>query len=942
MITTNPKSTFSIIHWNCNGMKSSNKIEELKHYLSAEQPEVLMLNEIKCSSEQSNLCLNFKGYKVYSKPRNSFGGGVAILVKSDIISNQMYHLQNRIEEIIGVKIKVKLKNGSSKEFTLISIYNPPNTELDVELFMDISNESNNVIIMGDLNAKLDCQSCVAGKSLREILENSKLLILNCGQEPTFERIDQINDKIISSKLDYALAGPEIYNLNHECGILNSNFLKSDHKPIEIKINLDKSEVTSESVTSFNYKKANWDKFQLELNRIQPELISTNNIDQGGEHLINTLQTAIHNAIPTVKSKVFTLLKPALPEHILTLIRLRDIKYVRYKKKRNAQNRIDYYNFVNKIESEILKIKDEEWRKILIKLGPTPLSTKFIWNKVNLAQNKKQKSSIPTLVVNGAQLETDEDKASAFANKLWNTFNEDKNDKDAYDNSHKIKIESAVNNFLRKNEKFKCNIAISKAELDQALKSINNKKTLDVYGISNFIIKRINDKFKAALLLFYNRCFNEHSNPKEWKSSLINMLGKKGDPHSINNYRPISSTPILMKVLERIMYNKISKFLKENNIIIKQQSGFRANRQTKDNLIFITQKAHEAILKGNKLCAILFDIKGAFDKVWHKGLIFKLMLIKAPTMIINWLNDFLTNRSFSVKVNNYETTKYEIGCGVPQGAVLSPILFSIFINDIPLNNIKRKQNSLLFADDLAYLHQLKAINSRAEKLINKHLESLEIWLKKWRLTMATNKCNYILFSRNKKNRASEILNLKLYNDHINKANEVQFLGITFDSYLSFNSNVAMVRKKCLNRLNLIKILSGKRWQLNENTLVSLQKSLEQSLIDYSIFTWPLLSNANKAKLQAIQNNSIRIIFKLDKTVALNEFRSNSNIMKLEDRYTDLMGRYYRKCYENSNELIASLIEEADSVIKSLCWRTFGTEEPIHLVIGKIINGSFEPP
>jgi hypothetical protein len=123
-----------------------------------------------------------------------------------------------------------------------------------------------------------------------------------------------------------------------------------------------------------------------------------------------------------------------------------------------------------------------------------------------------------------------------------------------------------------------------------------------------------------------------------------------------------------------MLIRIKEFLNKNNIIIKQQSGFRAKRQTKDNIFFLTQKAAESLNRGKKMCSIFFDIASAFDKVWHNGLLYKMIKLNFPKYIILWLKNFLFNRLFAIRINNVKTDNFIIGAGVPQGAVLSPFYF----------------------------------------------------------------------------------------------------------------------------------------------------------------------------------------------------------------------------------------------------------------------------
>jgi hypothetical protein len=186
---------------------------------------------------------------------------------------------------------------------------------------------------------------------------------------------------------------------------------------------------------------------------------------------------------------------------------------------------------------------------------------------------------------------------------------------------------------------------------------------------------------------------------------------------------------------------INEHLSKNKIIIKQQSGFRAHRQTKDNLFYLCQRNVEAFNRKMKNCVIFFDISKAFDKVCHNGLLFKLICHKFDKYIISWINELLNGRNFKIKINNILSDEYQIEVGVPQGGVLSPILFSIYINDIIFDKIifnKSITESTLFADDLATSCTAKNIKT-LEKIFKLFMEKLENWLIKWRLCINPNKC-----------------------------------------------------------------------------------------------------------------------------------------------------------------------------------------------------------
>ena len=183
----------------------------------------------------------------------------------------------------------------------------------------------------------------------------------------------------------------------------------------------------------------------------------------------------------------------------------------------------------------------------------------------------------------------------------------------------------------------------------------------------------------------NLTIKESKLPTSWKESIITMIPKKQvNSSNPKDYRPISLTSCLAKLAEKLIAIKLKDFLDKNKLILKQQSGFRKNRQTRDNIFHITQKIIESFNRKKKVCAIFFDIASAFDKVWDRGLIYKMIKLKIPNYIIYWINDFLSNRYFAVKINEFISCMICIEAGVPQVAVLSPTLFSIFINDMPIN------------------------------------------------------------------------------------------------------------------------------------------------------------------------------------------------------------------------------------------------------------------
>ena len=289
------------------------------------------------------------------------------------------------------------------------------------------------------------------------------------------------------------------------------------------------------------------------------------------------------------------------------------------------------------------------------------------------------------------------------------------------------------------------------------------------------------------------------------------------------------------------------------------------------------------------------------------MISKLIKINLPHYLVKWISYYLKERDFCVKIGEFQSEAKPIRCGVPQGAVLSPTLFSIYINDTPILYDKNKAYSLLFADDLATFFIFKKIN-KTESRIRTYMKQLEIWLGKWRLTMHAKKCNQMIFNNNSNKNINKNHSFKLYNETIPACETLKFLGITFDLGLTFKEHVIDIKKKCINRLNIIKILSNRKWKLDTETLKTIYLSLIRSILDYSSLIMPYLSKTLTKTIQSTQNTAFKIIYKLRFDTATEEVVTKSGIQKIKDRAQDLNENFIKNAIENQNELILNLIEE----------------------------------
>lgn len=672
---------------------------------------------------------------------------------------------------------------------------------------------------------------------------------------------------------------------------------SDHFPVWASFILNVSKFTNEPCNKLNYLKANWDLFKNILNSISSSHIQT---DQDLSAFTNNIINAANIAIPKFPTIKF---RTTLPKKIIEIIKIRRKARRNWKKYRSHNFKAEFNKTTNILRNELKIHKNNYWKEFAKNLGQN-ISSKPFWIKINkFRQNRSYNSSIPTLTYNNHTYETTDEKINLFSQILESTFTI--NSSQIESNSDHT-IYNTVNTYFSK----KANINSESISIEEVIKAIKETKNDSAVGFDLIHNRMLKNLPKNAILLItslFNYCLDNNFLPKSWKTSKITLIPKKdtnkSDP---NNYRPISVSSCLGKILERIITKRLTAFLERNNLLLEFQSGFRKHRRTSDNLLFITQKIIESFNRKKKTCAIFFDISKAFDKVWHDGLLFKLIKLNTPDYIIRYIYSFLDNRSFRIFLNNQYGPEFPIKAGTPQGSVISPILFNIYINDIPNNSSKNKSQPLLFADDLTSLFFFNK-ESRIRPQILKFIKELESWLVKWKMKISTNKCSYIIFS---KGGASNIT-LPLMGSNIPRTSFTTFLGITLDEKLTFRKHIEITTSKCYDRLKIIKVLAHKSWKLNQNVLGYIYKTLIGSLIDYSFLLVNIINQNDFHRLQVVQNRATRIIFQLPYDCTnelLMSFETKLNMIRLNSRLLNLLHKFVAKAIISSNPLVLNLIQE----------------------------------
>ena len=407
-------------------------------------------------------------------------------------------------------------------------------------------------------------------------------------------------------------------------------------------------------------------------------------------------------------------------------------------------------------------------------------------------------------------------------------------------------------------------------------------------VHNLMLKNLSEDNKKYLLDLLNGMLESAYVPQDWKKATIIPIRKPEKPaEEPESYRPISLTSCLGKVMERIINRRMVWLLESKGLRLKTQSGFRKGRSTMDNIIGLEHYIRKGFNKINPMntYAVFLDISKAFDTTWIQGLLYKLSAKGITEKTLAWLKNFLTNRTFNVQIGQTVSEDRELKIGVPQGSPLSPLLFSVMLDDLPI--IKEPGETLLFADDIE-CHILAENGRDAEVKLTPYLDEVTAWAKKWRFKFSAPKSSLINFTRQKKKQINPLLFIS--GSKIPEVKEIKHLGVYFDHGLRWTRHTAAVIKKTSKLKNLFKILTNTKHGPSIDSLVIMYKALVRSRIDYGIMVAGTSNQNRQKKIEAIQNGIMRIILGAPQSTPIKEMLLELDLQPITTRKSWLSGRY----------------------------------------------------
>ena len=459
-------------------------------------------------------------------------------------------------------------------------------------------------------------------------------------------------------------------------------------------------------------------------------------------------------------------------------------------------------------------------------------------------------------------------------------------------------------------------------INRIIGDLKPKTSTGVDNISNKLLKFVKNVISEPLSIIINQMLKLGIFPDSLKISKVVPLYKKDDQTNLSNYRPISLLPSISKIFEKVLLEQLTTYLDNNNLIHNHQYGFRKRHSTEYAALHIVDYLNYEMDRKRTPTNIYLDLSKAFDSLSHTILITKLKHYGICDVALKLMKSYLENRKQYVQFDTCTSDMKSIRNGVPQGSILGPLLFLIYINDFP--NSSKLFNFLMYADDTTLFCCLEDITSDNKELVlNNELQCVHSWLKANRLSLNVKKTKYMLFRKQKRSGIRE-LNLRISNDAIQSVNDFNFLGLHINSKLSWDTHTNVISKRMSRAVGIIKKL---QLVFPKTILLTIYNALILPHINYCLLSWGTASAVKTIFL--IQKRAIRAISSAGYNAHTEPLFKLYNVLKVEDIYNyRLLVLYYNLKHKNVPYHIASFLPKTSIARERYPIRKSRFQPPLH--------------
>lgn len=816
-LATIPGQFLNILHANVDGLTVT-KLAELDQLAHEHQPDIIALQEVKLAGETNRTLAGYAFIHVPRRANPTKGGGVAMFVRSSLQWIQLTGPSpvahgDTSTEWCGITITT-----SQGPLNVFNIYRPPGRSGPDHYNPASLPATNRTAVVGDLNARhtlWDGSGVVntAGQDLADYLASSSLTSINNPAQHTHNArstgapgspdVSLVSADLVG--LSNWTTSPPVGSSDHLCVWLRIDFVPSIPAPTCIK-------------PRPNFKKASWPLYQQHISR---QLANETNLTL--DMLTNAIIKASSHAIPLRKAPRRRRPAPWFDDDCKEAVAQRNL--LQATQAQSAVQKAAYTAAAHNANEVILQAKRKHHREVAsafdIKTRPSAL-----FQHIRTMDGRSTVPAPQGITLRSGRTVHGQAKADEYA-KTYRSFS-----------NLLPSLARSKRQITRQNRKLLAHKQshdaapvqpFSMTELKHALSKLKFGKAPGPDGVCTEHLTHLpTDALHVARRLI-SQAITEGPVPPSWRIATVVPIIKKGKPpNQLSSYRPISLTSTISKLAERLVLRRLQPLL---HTLSPEQAGFRPHRSCEDQVARLSQSVYEGMDCRQRLRTVLatVDYAKAFDSVPLHLLFQRLHNFNTPPYIIRFLVNFLQNRSINARFDNHMSHTMQLVNGLPQGAVLSPALFTIYIDPL-LAAIKAQDAQVsAFADDVAIWCQGKTPEEAQAKL-QPALDVVTSWSTAHGLSLSVEKCTGTLFTRNAYE-SDFTTTLHINNQPIPHCNNPTFLGVVFDRLLSFTAHANYVAKSTSSRLRALSTLAGRDWGQDETTLRQVAQATIVSKVDY---------------------------------------------------------------------------------------------------------------